>query len=286
MTVSEVASDKKDREALRDEVLRYLAIDGLSTEQTRVVYDGATKHNLFRLVGKAPLPPALLQQVAQRLAGYGVDRNWQARLVIDDPKHEFDKLLKTNKREFDIALDWGQADVDAYVFSEAFSPYSIVAEMAHSEPRTVRCMLSFQPTEKLPEVEYSLSDLAKANGDDTTGDATPDPMREQMMAMFKQMSSAVEHQLTFDAPLLKSSFEEGAQVKNGKVMFKFAVIESTTVFDPVMGGHPMDMGGTIHRDCEKHLEADFPRLNRLFVQREFFKRVVAFAPATLTGVGK
>jgi hypothetical protein len=286
MTVSAVATDKKDREVLLGEVLQYLAVGGLSFEQARVVYDDQTKRNLFRVVGKEALAPALLQQIANRLAGYGAERNWHARLVIDDSEHALDKLLKTSKREFDIALNWGQADIDAYVVREMASPYPSIESMTQSQPKTVLCMLSFRPKESLPDLEYSLADVMAANGEQTTSDAVADRMTKQMMDMFKNMGSEIAHQLTFEAPLLDSSFGQDVRIKDGKLMFKYASIESTTVFDPTTAGAPMDFGGSAHRDCERRLEADFPSVNRRFVQREFFNRVEAFAPATLVGAGK
>ena len=79
MTTTIPAMDSDDRQALRDEVLEHLAVEGLRREQLRVVYDKASGRNLLRVVGKQPVAPEVLQKVAQRLAAYGGERNWTAK---------------------------------------------------------------------------------------------------------------------------------------------------------------------------------------------------------------
>ncbi len=290
MTLDAPATDAEDRNALRETVLDYLAIEGLRREQLRVVYDEATHRNALRVVGKAALPPALLQQIAKKLEGYAGERNWKAQLVFIDEAPELDALLGTKERNFDLTLDWGQADIDAYVVTQAFDSFSGLATLSSDRPRTVRCMLSFKPAQRIPETEYSFEDLAGKSSD--AAESNDPQLREaqrQMRAFFKNMRGSIEHRLSYEGPLLKEAFKEEIQVKNGKLMFMFATIESKGVFDPNYIGAdrqraPMDISGRVHDECAGKLKADFPKIDQRYAARGMFQRIAAFGPVSLPAV--
>ena len=281
MTTTIPAMDSDDRQALRDEVLEHLAVEGLQREQLRVVYDKASGRNLLRVVGKQPVAPEVLQKVAQRLAAYGGERNWTAKFVIPEQGTDLTPLLKTEKREFALALDWGRADIEAYVVS--FGLGTQFPGMSSSLPQMVQCMLSFQPPTPIPEVEYSYDALNKADVGGAANDPALAPVRERMREMFKNMRWQIEYQLTYEAPMLKHRFTDELQIRDGKLMFPFDTLADSSVSSLPTGGRPIDWGGNAHRQCEDKLRENFPELHKQYAWRAWFKRIVSFAPATFPG---
>lgn len=268
-------TEKEHLRALADGIMRYLSIDGLTAQNTRVRFDETNKSYAFELYGRQAVAPALLDQVAKRFLTLERDRVWTAKVAVAPLEH-LDTLLGGKERNFPVSTSWKHAAVDAYVIQSPNLGFAIPTLDANGErrhaPKTGVCMLSFKPEPALPKLEGTFEQVY-GNLEGSSSSA----LRRRVMG--DQLFSA-PYEVTFDEPALAQAFKEAPMAKDGKLMFKFAVLEDVNVIEFVGGDTaPMDMGGATQQKCERALTEKFPALALMIERVKMLEQVQAFGQA-------
>jgi hypothetical protein len=275
VTLEADAGDKTDEKSLRalaNQIVAYLQIKGVDSTNARVTYDPAKKAYYFEIFSRQPVPPALLDQVANSLNPLDVARSWPVKVDVAQHEH-LDALLGSKERSFPVRASWKHAGIDAYLVQTPGFAMPTAADPTGrgNLPQTALCMLSFKPQPALPKLEGTYEQVLGKGQDSASARLMRQLQPGQVMS--------VPHEVTFDEPELAGAFKEPPLARDGKLMFQFAVIEDASVTEFIGDTAPIDFGGTTQKKCSAELSEKYPALAKTLARAALLEHIATFGPA-------